>query len=346
LQSDDSFSGSKPMHPGHIRKVVGISGNKVTIDRPLNRALKSTPMAYVINLAAPITIIGGIAEHNSKLDNFFPAVSLHFVENPVVKMEIRNHGSDGVNPNGTVGGHLDLRVHDLVDDHSGKRFGKGRHYGYGVSATGPTRDLRVTGECWAVRHCFTTNAAYWAITDVLKGHGDPEDIVVAMNVHDTTSTGLDTHEPGWNISFAGSTVTNPGRYRAAGSRDGKEGGGGVFVRARGTRVENITVSGAMDDGITIARPAPQGTPWLREEYPSVRDTRVMNGRGTNAIAAYQSAVVGNAVMIESRQSVGIRVDSGANGTVINGVEINLLGMPGGRHILGEEHATVSDVIKR
>jgi hypothetical protein len=233
-----------------------------------------------------------------------------------------------------------------VDDGHGKRFGMGAHQGYGVSATGPTRDLKVTGECWAVRHCFTTNAAYWVISDVLKGHGDPEDIMVSMNVHDTTSTGLDTHEPGWNISFAGSTVTDPGRYRAMGSTDGKEGGSGVFVRARGTRVENITISGAMDDGITIARPAPGGTPWSKEEYPTIRDARIVNGQGNNAVAAYQSVVIGGGVVIDSRQSVGIRVDNGARGTVIDGVEIDLLGMSGGRHILGEEHATVSNVTKR
>jgi hypothetical protein len=344
LTSEDSFAGHKPMAPGMLRRITAISGNRVTLDSSLHRALSASPQLRPVSLASPVSVTGGAFEHADKLTNFYPAVTLHYVNAPVIKTEIRNHGAGGVHPNGTVGGALDLVVHDLVDDGSGSRFGGGRHQGYGVEAVGPTRDLTVSGECWAVRHCFTTNAAYWVIDDSIRGHGDPENITVSMNVHDTTSTGLDTHEPGWNISFAGSTVTNPGRYRAAGSTSGKEGGSGVFVRARGTRVEGIVIRGAMDDGITIARPAPESSAWQSDEWPLIRNAQIIGGNGTNGIAAYQTTRIGSAVIIAStKSSVGIRVDSVAKGTCIDGVKIDLGGVSGGIGILNAGNAVVGSV---
>jgi hypothetical protein len=266
--SDDSFSGTKPMAPGHLRVVKSVEGSVIGIDTPLNRPLRSNPQLIEVNLASQVTVVGGVVEHAEKLTSFYPAVTMHFVTAPVIDgTEVREHGADGILFNGVFGGEVrDVTVHDLVDDGAGKRFGKGRHQGYGITMTGTSRDVLVTGECWAARHCFTTNAAYWVIDDRVKGKGDPEDITVTMTARDTTSTGLDTHEPGYRITFLNCTVTNPGRYRAAGSTNGKEGGSAFFIRSRATSVIGGSASGAQDDVVEVARPAPSGTPWAADEY--------------------------------------------------------------------------------
>jgi hypothetical protein len=344
LVSDDSFNSEKPMNPGSLRRIVGIDGGRVTLDLPLHRSMSQTPRAHAVNMAAPVRITGGVIEHNSPLANFYPAVTLHYTLDPVIQMEIRNHGADGVQPNGTVGGHLDLRVHDLIDDHDGTRFGGGRHYGYGVSATGPTRDLVVSGECWAVRHCFTTNAAYLVTDPVVRGYGDPENIRVSMDTRDTTSTALDTHEPGWNISFSGSTVTNPGRYRAAGSESGKEGGGGVFVRARATHVENVIIIGAMDSAITVAANAPGAGSWLGNERPVIRNVEILEGRGKSGIMAFQPVIIGPGTHIESRhQVVGIHFTGLSHGSSVNGASISLNDPSRGIGVLNAAFAVIADV---
>ncbi|WP_165865566.1 hypothetical protein [Vallicoccus soli] len=344
LGSSDAFADHKPMQPGHLRRVVAVSGTSVTLDTPLNRTMRTSPRAYVANLAAPLTVTGGAIEHATPTRNYYPLVTLDLVQSPVLAgVELRNGGASGVRVGSTVGGSFDVRIHDLLDDESGKRYGSGRHYGYGIEAVGAARDLRITGQVHTVRHAFTTNAAYQPVDSRIRGMGDPESFKVSLDVRGTTSTGLDTHEPGWAISFAGSTVTDPGRYRAAGSTNGKEGGGGVFIRSRGTVVDGVTITGAYDEGLTVARPAPGAVAWTLAEAPVVRNVRIVGGKGTRAVALHQPATLGAGLVVDSAQQVGVQVNSTAKGAVLSGATIGLRGVKGAIGVHGASYASLNGV---
>ena len=110
----------------------------------------------------------------------------------------------------TVGGSVDAWIHDLLDDAGGG------HYGYGVEARGGTRGLRVGGRIERVRHAFTTNGAWNALVKSMLNTGEPEDCHVAPVVRDTTSVGLDTHEPGLGDHLRARRRERRGRRPTAG----------------------------------------------------------------------------------------------------------------------------------
>lgn len=266
--------------------------------------------------AAPIVIAGGVIEHADPLRAFEPLVDLEWVDRPELRdVEIRQCGGSGVRTVGTLGGSLDVDVHDCLDDQSGERFGSGSHYGYGVEVTGPTRDLRVTGTAHRVRHGFTTNGSYGLVDERLANVGEPEDVDVSMDVRETTSTGLDTHEPGVGIRFHDCTVRDAGRYSAAGSADTLEGGFGMFIRAPGTIVERCRIVGSAERGIVVSAPGEGLAPWGRADAPRISESEIVESGGRSAIELKQSAII-DRVTIRGAHVFGIQFESTAEASSV------------------------------
>ncbi len=243
---------------GMLRRVTAIQGSLVTVDKPLVRSLLAAPRAHRVTLAPPFTLEGsGAIENADPRATFANLVRLDFVEDPeVIGVELRDCGGAALRTFGTVGGRVDCYIHDCVDDQETD------HYGYGVSCTSATRDLRVTGTIERVRHAFTTDHGYGAPLDSMQRTGEPEDIYVAPVVRDTTSTGIDTHEPGHGIVIV-PDITGCGSVKWGGVNirasnvtvrggaivDSNEWGVLVQESASGTVLEDVTIEGVRGRGI-------------------------------------------------------------------------------------------------
>ena len=294
-------------------------------------------------LAKPVRIEGGILENADPLTVFQPLVKLDFVRDPVLAgVELRDCGGSGVRTTGTYGGKLDIDVHDCLDDHDGVRYGSGRHYGYGVEVTGATRALRVEGTATRVRHAFTTNGAYGAPDSRLRLSGEPEDITVSMDVWETTSTGLDTHEAGYKVAFVDSTVRRAGTYHRDGSTDGKEGGFGIFIRSRATVVRDVLVEQSADDGLVVASP-PGGVPdWVPADGPRIKGVRVVDSEGLRGVHFHQPAYI-DSFEIRGYHRVGLQVDKDLEDSHVTNGTIDLLGYPNSFGVLNSFATVLSNV---
>jgi hypothetical protein len=325
VASERTVHRGKKFRLGSLRRVTAIDDDQIELDRPLHRDLSEGTTGYRIGLAPPVTVTGGVVEHAQPEDAFAPLVLLEWVERPVVDgVEIRNCGGSGIKTVGTVDGEIDVDVHDCLDDHDGKRFGNGRHYGYGVEVTGPTRDLEVTGTAHSVRHAFTTNGSFPLDDRRLVNVGEPENIDVSMDVWDTTSSGLDTHELGVDIRFHDCTVEQAGRYLREGDADFKEGGFGIFIRSPRTIVENCEVSGSARTGIAVSAPAPGFDPWSPEDAPRIVGTSIVDTLGRAGVEIKQPAVLDD-VVVSGTHRFGIQFYPGADETVVRESTIDLDG---------------------
>lgn len=322
--SDDIIHDNKGYRRGYLRRVTGVAATSITVDRPLHSALTVAPRGWEVKLATPVRFQGGVIEQHDPKTKFQPIIHLELTQDPqVIGTEIRNCGAAGIKTIGTVGGRFDSFIHNCLDDASGTRYGSGRHYGYGVELTGPTRDLTVAGSSTRTRHAFTTNGAFGPRSDKrILLIGEPEDIVVSMNVWETTSTGLDTHEPGWNIVFRDCKVTAAGVYKRQGSTDGKEGGHGFFIRARGTTVENCTIERSAEEGLVVAVPAPGMGIWSHADGPTIRSTRILANEGRRGMHLYQPARVAG-VTISGSHEVGIQANWRADGSPVSDTSVDL-----------------------
>jgi hypothetical protein len=342
--SDDTFHDGKGYRRGYLRKITAVSGNNVTVDRPLHHSLTTLPRGWEVSLAPTVELRGGVVEQNDPKTKYQPIIHLELVRNPVVSgTEVRNCGAAGIKTIGTVGGVFDAYIHDCLDDHAGKRYGSGRHYGYGVELTGPTRDLVVRGSATRVRHAFTTNGAYGPRSDKrLLLIGEPEDVVVSMTAWQTTSSGLDTHEPGWNIQFRDCVVRDAGVYKREGSTDGKEGGFGIFVRARGTTVDNCTVERSSEGGLVVAAPASGMTSWSFGDGPIIRNTLVSATEGKVGMHLYQPTKVDRTSVV-GHHLVGLQMNWQAAGSVATDSLIDLQDYSGSIGVIKPEYITLTRV---
>lgn len=316
---------NKAFRLGSLRQATGVDGGSVGLDRALVRDLTADTEVFRMSLAPPVSIRGGTVEQAEPLNSFAPLVLFEWAEAPELDgVELRDCGGSGVKLVGTVGGRLDVFVHDCVDDHAGKRFDAGRHYGYGVEVTGPTRDLAVTGRATAVRHAFTTNGSFPIADDRLVNVGEPEQVDVSLDVWDTTSSGLDTHEIGHRIRFHDCRVVDAGRYQREGSRDGKEGGFGIFVRAPGTIIDNCEIVGSSVSGLVVASPSPGIPAWSPREAATVAGTRIVDTRGRTAVQLKQPAVLRDVEIVGSHR-FGIRFERDGENSEVTGSLIDLAG---------------------
>lgn len=344
LGSDDTYMAGKQMRPGFLRRVLAVNGDRVTLDKPLHRALTMSPRAWRYALAPSLRLSGGVVEEARPAAVLEPAIELIGVDSPVIDgTEVRSCGGAGVRLAESVGAVLDVVVHDCLDDESGTRYGSGRHYGYGVDVMGASRDVTVRGRAWNVRHGFTTDPGFRTAGAATRGMGEPEDVLVSMAVHDTTSTGLDTHESGYRISFVNCTVTDPGRYRATGSDSGKEGGGGFFVRARQTVIANSTVTGAVDQALQVAIASAPSAPWSAADATRVTDVSLSGSTSSSAVMLRQPAAL-RRVHLDSGRRVGVQVLASAAGSTLDDVSVVLRGPDAFTGLLGGQYATVRGLV--
>lgn len=342
--SDDLLYDAKGYRRGFLRRIVGISGSTLTVDAPLHRSLSNAPRGWEVSLTPGVEFRGGAIEQADPARAFQPLLHLELVSNPrVIGTELRQCGAAGIKTLGTVGGLVDTFIHDCLDDENGSRYGSGRHYGYGVEVTGPSRDLIVRGTATRVRHAFTTNGAYGPRSDSrLLLIGEPEDLVVSMDVWETTSSGLDTHEPGWNIHFKDCSVRDAGVYKRQGSTNGNEGGFGFFIRARGTIVENCTVERSAEDGLVVATPASGATVWPAADGPVIRDVRITGTEGKRGMHFYQPAHA-ERVRISGHHLVGLHLNSQGAGSTGRSVYIDLQNYADSFGVVDPEYVTLTDL---
>lgn len=325
IGSDDVIMQSKDFRLGSLRRVESIDGVTAMLDRALNRDLTDGSTGWRMDLAPPIEILGGTVEHAAPLEAFKPLVLFEWAHDPVLEgTTVRECGGSAVKVAGTVGGRLDVSIQDCVDDHDGSRFDAGRHYGYGIEATGPARDLTVTGEVRAVRHAFTTNGSYGIEESQLSNVGEPESIDVSLDVRDTTSSGLDTHEVGYGIRFHDCRVEDAGRYQREGSEDGKEGGSGVFIRAAATIVERCEIVRSAAAGVTVASPTEGNEPWSVDEAPQILDTRILDTEGRAGVETKQPVLLRD-VDIAGRHRFGVQFAGASQGSSVTRSTIALSG---------------------
>lgn len=325
IASTTAVHRSKNLMLGSLRQVTRVDGGSVSLDRALHRDLTEGTSGWVVDLAPPVVIRGGVVEHADPEEAFQPLVLFEWVESPRVEgTEVRSCGGSGVKAVGTRGGALDVYVHDCLDDHSGRRFDSGRHYGYGVEVAGPARDLAVTGRAHAVRHAFTTGSSYPNVDERLENVGEPENIDVSMEVWDTTSSGLDTHELGIDVRFHDCTVRDAGRYARDGSTDGKEGGFGIFIRSPRTTVERCQITGAAVSGIVVSEPAEGIAAWDRDHAVRIVDTTISGTEGRSAIQLKQPTIVRD-VTITGSHLFGIQFFRDGEASTVRNTTIDLDG---------------------
>ncbi|WP_133411986.1 right-handed parallel beta-helix repeat-containing protein [Vallicoccus soli] len=318
LCSDDWLKEGKSKR-GMLRRVEAVEGDLLRVDKPLISSLSTAPRAHVVALAPSLALTGaGALENADPQGTFSNLVRLDFVESPeVAGVELRFCGSAALRTFGTVGGTIDAYIHDCVDD-------QGRnHYGYGVSCTSTTRDLRVLGRIERVRHAFTTDHGYDALVESIAQTGEPEDIYVAPRVRETSSTGIDTHEPGDGITIV-PDIEGCGTMKW----------GGMNVRARNVTIQGGTVRDSNEWGIFV-QPSAGGTTVIRDvEVSGVRDGRGVHCKAGARIEGGSVSGFGDrfGIHIEPGTTVdveGTRIDGGqadgSRGIALAGTSCSLTG---------------------
>ena len=301
--------------PGALRRVVALHPDGVEVDRPAHRAMTSGHVLHRVRLAPSVRLEGpGAVEHADPASTRRTLVRLDLVADPEVDgVELRQGGHAGLLLWATAGGRVDVDVHDLLDD------AKGGHYGYGVEVRSATRDLVVRGRARRVRHAFTTNGGWTPPLFALMRSGEPEHVHVQMEVRDTSSTGLDTHEAGHHLTLV-PDVVNAGTERW----------GGVNVRSADTLVDGGHVVGSGQFGVLVQAFA---------ERCVVRGTRVEDSRGPRALDL-QGQVHLEGVQVSGAGLVGVFAEGSSDVTArdlsVTGTPLGVVVRDGG----GWLHGTV------
>lgn len=306
---------------GMLRRVTAVAGRTVTVDKPLIRTLTDNPRGHAITLAPGLAITGnGVIENAAPTETKSNLVRFDFVDGIELRgLELRNCGTAAVRTYATVGGVVDCWIHDCVDNPN-----KGQ-YGYGVSVTSATRDLQVLGTIERVRHAFTTDHGYDPLISDIAQTGEPEDIYVAPVVRDTTSTGIDTHEPGYGITIV-PDVSGSGTTRW----------GGVNIRARKVTIQGGRVLDSNEWGILVSPSAADTV--LRD----VEVSGVLSGRG---IDCRSNTTVEGCTVSDFGKSFGLDVKPEVV-VAMSGTTIDGLGQQGARGIgLASSGCTLDGVVK-
>ena len=304
LASDDWIKEGKSRY-GMLRRVVRLQGDQVHVDRPLIRTLATRPRAHGVRMAPSLQVRGGgVLEHEAPEHTFANLVRLDFVDRPVVRgPELRRCGGAALRTFGTVGGVIQAYIHDCVDDE------EGGHFGYGVSCSSATRGLRVLGRMHDVRHAVTTDHGWGALVDSLHQTGEPEQLLFAPKVARTSSTGIDTHEPGYGIDIV-PDVSGCGTARW----------GGINIRCRGVTIRDGTVRDSNEWGLMV-QPGAADVQVRDVTFDGVRGSKMLHCKGPAAFAGVEvrgfeagfGAVVDPGVQVRTNQML---VDGGdAPGTV-------------------------------
>ena len=355
----DPIKSDGKSHAGSLRQIVSLTGTSVTVDRPFFRTMTLGVEANKVLLARTLRLHGGgtLEFEDPGSTQWSYLIFWQLTLNPRVEcMELRNGGASGINYYATVGGHtFNTKIHNLIDDHGRNGWVDEHgvshanpqafvHYGYGHEVTAGARDLNIRGgSVWWVRHAFTTNHA---TLSPLGSEGEPEEISFSVNVHDTTSTGINTHEGGWNIFIHDLTVDRPGRYRAMGySLDGKEDPGAVFIRNNNTFLQNVILR----EGPTLAIASSfELSPWLPMVNPSLTSVTAQ-GFGTKCVQMNTAVTLSN-VTLTGCSGVGIQLVKGAatgSGLTIDTAAIGVLIAPGvtGSNLAHVQMANVSSPVR-
>lgn len=233
LFSDDLIhSGGKYRNAALVR-VVTVSGNTITLDKPLYRSWTTAKYAGAVIVEQHPSILWhgpGKVRHNDPwaCGTFFAGLGrFEWCKDVTVGPEVTlgpGPGS-GIELFSVWGFNVQHNVsHLLSDDAQGNdadtwhplNLIHQEHYGYGTSVGGGTRDGFVGGTAHHIRHAFTTTAAAAVVgTSTLKtlvetrggtgtspgNGGDPCNIKVAPRVWNSWQQCVDTHEAGNNITI-------------------------------------------------------------------------------------------------------------------------------------------------
>ena len=282
----EEFFDRDKYRPGGLRRVVSLDGPELGLDRPVPRDARGTVLVHRVRLAPALRLEGpGALEHVDPSSTRRNNLRLDFCADPVVEgLEVRQGGASGVLLWSTVGGSVDVDVHDLLDEP------RGGHYGYGVEVRAGTRDLLVRGTATRVRHAFTTNGGFTPPLPALVRSGEPEDVHVQMRVRDTSSTGLDTHESGHRITLVPDLAST-----------GLETFGGITVRCADVLVDGGTVGDSGSFSLLVAAAATGAV---------VRGTR-FTGAGSSRALDLQGDVRLEDVTVDGFARNGVFVQEGA-----------------------------------
>lgn len=223
----------------HVRKVTAISGTTITVHLPWHRNREGKAgRVYKLNLARPATATGGIIEHanpaTAKGHDLVQMIGCR--DTTWTGFEFRNGPGAGLKTCFGVGGHYSGKIHHLRNHPTATQFG------YAVNDQGDTETVYEV-EAWECRHAFTTQYTQhigghgnWS---TLLGKGEADRCTVIVDAHDTICTAINSHEPGWGITYGGKVYRTgywESSFNAMGTPDNTNDPTGVFWRDRGARI--------------------------------------------------------------------------------------------------------------
>lgn len=273
---------------GYLRRVVAVESTSVRLDAPVPRVIDQMPRTSKVVLAPSLKIFGsGQILHLDPSAGMSALVNVVATENfSLYGVDIHDNGTTAVHLAHCLGGVVDCRIHDLLDD--GQTY-----FGYGVSVAGATRGLTVRGVISRVRHAVTTNPG--PLIENVGRVGEPEDCTFAPTAIDCSDKSVDTHRLGWNTTI----VPNVLRGR-----------GGVQVRADNTHVVGGSIIGSAGPGISVSAivrvPAQirdvaisdlqaSGTAILSSGPSRSQNVTIRNSYGPNIVLSSNCVVLGGSI---------------------------------------------------
>lgn len=285
---------------GYLRKIVRVTATAVHFDRPIPRPITKMPRVSSVKLAPSLRISGtGQIFNEDATQGRTPLVDYFASERPqILGISIHSSGGAGVRIAHCLGGLIDCKIHDLLDD--GKQY-----FGYGVEVSGATRSLTVRGTMTRVRHSVTTSPG--PTLDSIGAAGEPEDCLFAPIAVACSDKSVDTHRVGWNTTIT--PIVSGGH-------------GGVQVRADNTKVIGGSITGSWGPGVAVSS--------VVREPATISDLIIkdLNASGT-AILSYGPSRSTNVTI---RNSFGPNIVL-SEGCVVKGGSINA-GNSIGVHFLG------------
>jgi hypothetical protein len=354
----------KPYRPGFLRRITGIVTNTVELDIPVHRTCTTNRRMVKVNLAPPIEMLWtGAIRHRDWIGmgpndyfiqqmhpiKFVLCAGLH-LGLPGEPVHVYQTGA-GFSVAASVGGEIHLNAHHIPD--LALASPTIAHWGYGLDEQGG-RQITYHLESSYTRHGMTTQHNTWISSwpngvDQIQFHGETEHCRFVYNVHETMSTGVNTHEGGWNNSHEG-VIRDTGMWGDL--AENKQDPTGLFFRARrdhvgpaGLRLYNIATRTATPwyAAVTTAEKSPAyPRVFTLAEGPVYSDLDLTTHNTKAGIRLKQPSTIGPRVTIQAKPGYpGIVVEAAADGSRIVG-PVTVRG--GSAPIVGAQYVSNSGAI--
>lgn len=282
---------------GYLRRVVAVEQTSVRLDAPVPRPIDQMPRTSKVVLAPSLKIYG-----SGEILNLEPASGMSALVNVVATENFGLHGV-GIHDNGTtavhvahcLGGTIDCRIYDLLDD--GQTY-----FGYGVSVAGATRGLTVRGVISRVRHAVTTNPG--PLVENVGRAGEPEDCTFAPSAIDCSDKSVDTHRLGWNITIVPNVLRGRGGVQVRADNTHVVGGSIVGSAGPGVSVSSLVKVPAQIRDVAISDLQASGTAILSSGPSRSENVTIRNSFGTNIVLSSNCVVIGGS--ISAGNPVGVK----------------------------------------